>query len=102
VHSSGGRTRLGQTRPDVNRYLKWAFFEAGNAVSRHRKRWPRRHVVKLYERIRSRRGHAKAVGAVARHLAEATWWMLSRKEPYRDPALNKVRDVDGGASANGT
>lgn len=30
VHSSGGRTRLGQICGDVNRYLKWAFIEAGN------------------------------------------------------------------------
>jgi transposase len=25
VHSSGGRTRLGQICGDINRYLKWAF-----------------------------------------------------------------------------
>ena len=98
---SGG-TRLGATRPDVNRYLKWAFFEAGNVISRHRRKWPGRHVCRLYERIKGRKGHAKAVGAVARHLAEATWWMLSRKEVYRDPAQNKVRDVNEGASAAGT
>src|SRR5919198_935690 len=28
VHSSGGKTRYGPLRPDVNRYLKWAFIEA--------------------------------------------------------------------------
>jgi transposase len=28
VHSSGGRTRLGQICGDVNRYLKWAFIGA--------------------------------------------------------------------------
>jgi transposase len=28
VHASGGKTRFGPSRPDVNRYLKWAFVEA--------------------------------------------------------------------------
>ena len=32
VHSSGGKTRYGRTRKDVNRYLKWAYSEARNVV----------------------------------------------------------------------
>ena len=32
VHASGGKTRFGPSRPDVNRYLKWAFVEAANAI----------------------------------------------------------------------
>jgi len=32
VHSSGGKTRFGRVHPDVNRYLKWAFVEAGNLI----------------------------------------------------------------------
>jgi len=84
VHASGGKVRYGGMRPDVNRYLKWAFVEAGNSIARNRKHWPGRHVVYLYERITKRRGHSKAVGAVARHLAEATYWMLKRGEAYRE------------------
>ena len=30
-------------------------------------------------------GHQKAIGAVARHLAEATCWLLRGKEEYREP-----------------
>jgi len=85
VTASGGKTRFGPLRPDVNRYLKWAFIEAANAISRHQHRWPHRHVAGLYARIRQRKNHAKAVGAVARHLAEATYWMLTKGEPYREP-----------------
>ena len=44
VHASGGKVRLGQLRSDVNRYLKWAFVEAANAISRNHRRWPYRHV----------------------------------------------------------
>jgi len=87
VHSSGGKTRYGNLRPDVNRYLKWAFVEAANTISINKKHWPFRHSVKLYQRIRNKKGHSKAVGAVARHLAEATYWILKRKQEYRDPAL---------------
>ncbi|HEY3248918.1 MAG TPA: IS110 family transposase [bacterium] len=85
VHASGGKTYLGPVREDVNRYLKWAFVEAANAVCRVRRRHPARHVSRLYERIAHRRGHHKAIGAVARHLAEATYWMLSKAEPYQEP-----------------
>jgi transposase len=90
VHSSGGKTRYGSMRSDVNRYLKWAFAEAANMVSLHAKRWSSRHVVKLYQRLRKTKGHGKAIGAVARHLAEAAYWMLSKKEDYRDPSLGSI------------
>jgi transposase len=86
VHASGGHTRYGRTRPDVNHYLKWAFAEAANSVAVHHTRCPQRHVSQLYFRLRQRKGHSKAVGAVARHLAEAAFYVLSRQEPYRDPA----------------
>jgi transposase len=90
VHASGGKVRYGRLRPDTNRYLKWAFSEAGNSVAVNREKWPHRHVSKLYGRIRHRQGHAKAVGAVARHLAEATYWILSKKEPYLERGVSRV------------
>jgi hypothetical protein len=42
VHSSGDRTRYGRTRPDVNRYLKWAFAEAANSIAVNYRRCPDR------------------------------------------------------------
>jgi transposase len=90
VHSSGDKTRYGKLRPDVNRYLKWAFVEAANVIVRHHRSWPDRHVSRLYARLKPRKGGAKAVGAVARHMAEATYHVQSSREPYRDPALHRV------------
>jgi len=87
VHASGGRVRYGSLRSDVNHYLKWAYCEAANVICRFREHWPQRHVCQLYERLRQKKGHAKAVGAVARHLAEATWWILTKEEAYREPAV---------------
>ncbi len=85
ISSSGGKTFYGKVRPDVNRYLKWAFVEAANVVVVKQKHLANRHVVCLYKRIRKRRGHAKAVVAVARHLSEAAYWVLKKNEPYREP-----------------
>jgi transposase len=85
IHASGGKVRFGPSRSDVNRYLKWAFVEAANAICLTRGRAPHRHVSRRYERIGRRKGHAKAIGAVARHLAEATYWILSKGEGYREP-----------------
>jgi len=75
VHSSGGHTRLGQICGDVNQYLKWAFVEAGNLVVIHQKHLAGRHVVRLYQRVKRKRNYQKAVVAVARHLAEAAYWI---------------------------
>jgi transposase len=90
VHASGGKTRFGPCRPDVNRYLKWAFVEAANAICLNRSRAPRRHVTRLYERVARRKDHQKALGAVARHLAEATYWVLMKQESYREPKAAAV------------
>jgi transposase len=86
VHSSGGKTRYGQLRGDVNRFLKWAFMEAANVSGRFHKKHPEAHVSRLYARLRAQKGHAKAIGAVARHLAEAAYWVLSKNEDYKEPA----------------
>jgi transposase len=91
VHASGGKVRYGTLRVDVNRYLKWAFAEAANSVAVNHTRRPDRHVSQLYCRLRQRKGHAKAIGAVARHLAEAAFHVLRNKEMYRDPSLGRGR-----------
>jgi transposase len=78
--------RQGRCPHDCNVYLKWAYVEAANLISVHRKRWPERHVVQLYERVKERtKLHGKAVVAVARHLAEASYWMLKKQELYQEP-----------------
>ncbi len=75
----------------MNRYLKWAFAEAANSVAVNHTRCPERHVSQLYLRLRLRKGHGKAIGAVARHLAEAAFHVLSRQEAYQDPTVRPGR-----------
>jgi len=90
VNSSGGKTYYGRVRPDVNRYLKWAYTEAANIIVLQQDRLGDCHVVRLYQRVRQDHGHAKAVTAVGRHLAEATYGMLRNNEPYREPREKPV------------
>jgi transposase len=88
VHESGGHRYYGPMRSDVNQYLQWAFVEAANSAALNRRHHPHRHTSRLYERVVKRRGHKTAIGAVARHLAEATYWMLTKREAYRDPGAS--------------
>jgi transposase len=87
LHSSGGHTRMGQVCGNVDRNLKWAFVEAGNLVVINQRRLAGSHIVRLYQRIRRSKNHQKAVVAVARHLADASYWVLTRQEVYREPRL---------------
>ncbi len=90
VISSGGKTHYGRVRPDVNRYLKWAFTEAANAIVLQQHRLGDCHVLRLYWRIHQHKGHAKAITAVGRHLAEAAYWMLKNDEPYHEPGVKMM------------
>ncbi len=87
VHSSGGHIRMGQVCGNVNRNLKWAFVETGNLIVINQRGLVGTHVVRLYQRIKRKKNHQKAVVAVARHLAEAAWWVLTKQEVYRDPRM---------------
>jgi transposase len=87
LSSSAGKAHYGRMVKQCNTYLKWAFIEAANVIVRHRHHpnWRRKYVVHLFEQTRRRKGHAVAVGATARYLAEATYWVLKKGEPYREP-----------------
>ena len=89
VKASGVKIFHGPVRSDVNRYLKWAFIEAANTIVIYHKRWTGRHVACLYARLREKRGHSKAIVAVAKHLAEATYWVLKKEGSYRERTAKK-------------
>jgi len=81
---------MGRTNPKTMNILITG--AAGNSVMVNRKRYPDRHAVGLYNRVRCRRGHATAIGAVARHLAESTYWILTKKEPYLERGIKVFAD----------
>jgi transposase len=94
VHQSGEKRRYGGLRPDVNHYLRWAYIEAANVVCMNQRFHPEHHATRLYQRLRERKGHAKAVGALARHLAEATYHVWDKEQLDRDPGLKKGRSME--------
>jgi transposase len=96
VYASGGKTWMGHTPPTANHFLKWAFIEAANCVVRHQKKYALAHVTALYQRLKPQKGHAKASVALARHLAEASWWMLSKHQVYREPAPAAIASSKNG------
>jgi transposase len=90
ARESAGKKRKGKCPADCNTYLKWAFVEAANVISIHHKKWRQRHVSQLYACVKHRtKMHGKATVAVARHLAEASYWILSKQELYREPKSNR-------------
>ena len=84
IIASGGRIRHGGTCRNVNHYLKWGFVEAANCAVRI-KAYRQSHIGLLYERLYPAKGHGRAVVAVARHLAEASYWVLRKQQIYRTP-----------------
>jgi transposase len=99
THSSGGKSWRGSTPRACNHYLKWAFVEAANVIAAQRRRMhaSHPHVVRLYERVKGNtKLSGKAKVAVARHLAEACWWVLTRKQDYREPTSAAVASSNNG------
>ena len=78
-----GRLATATCANQSNQYLKWAFIEAANVVVRHRHHpaWKTKYVCQVYDQVCQRKGHSIAVGAVARHLAEAAFWILKSRQP---------------------
>ncbi len=87
VHASGGKSHNGPTSPQSNHYLRWAFVEAACCILMHRHRYAGYHALQLYDRVKAKKCHGKAAVAVARHLAESSWWILHKAEQYRQPGL---------------
>lgn len=99
VQSSGGKTWRGATSKESNHHLKWALVEAANTVAAHQSKWTEKypHAVGLYQRVKATtKLSGKAKVAVARHLAEATWWILTRKQDYREPTSARVISSNNG------
>jgi transposase len=76
---SAGRRRSGRTRKG-SKWLDWTLEEAALAAIRSRDAY----LAAQYQRLRPRRGHKKALGAVKHSIICACWHMLSTGELYRD------------------
>ena len=76
---SAGKRRSGRTRKG-SRWLSIALTEAAQANTRSRNTY----LSAQYRRLRTRRGHKRAIGAVRHSIIVACWHMLTTGETYRE------------------
>jgi transposase len=77
---SAGKRRSGRTRQG-SRWLGIGLTEAALAATRTKNTY----LAAQYQRLRPRRGHKRALGAVKHSMLVAIWHMLSTGELYNDP-----------------
>jgi transposase len=80
VHQSGDIDRRGPLTKHGPRWLRWAYIEAATHACRHRA-YRDRHQ-RIVKRLGRQRGPNVARVDTARRLATATWWMLTRQQPF--------------------
>jgi len=77
---SAGKRRSGKTRKG-SKWLRATLTEAAITAARTKNSY----LAAQYQRLRGRRGHAKALTAVGHSILTAVWHMLQTGELYRDP-----------------
>ena len=80
VYQSGEKDRRGPLSKRGPKCLRWAFLEAATTACRHPIYRDRYQTTK--RRLGKQRGAKVAQIDIARRLAAAIWWMLSRDEPF--------------------
>ncbi|MCA1701061.1 MAG: transposase, partial [Actinobacteria bacterium] len=80
---SAGKRRSGRTRKG-SRWLGIALTEAALAATRQTDTY----LGAQYRRLRGRRGHKRALGAVRHSIIVAAWHMLTTGEIYNDPGAD--------------
>ena len=79
---SAGKRKSGRSRK-ANSYVRSLLCEAANSARKTQSQFQG-----LYKGLVIRRGHKRAVMAIAHRMLEIIYLMLSRKEPYRDPGID--------------
>jgi len=88
-HQSAGKRRSGRTR-NGSKWLDWTLEETALAAIRTKDVY----LAAQYARLRPRRGHKKALGAVKHSIICACWHMLSTGELYNDLGGDYFRQRD--------
>jgi transposase len=80
VHQSGSKDHRGHLAKNGPKYLRWALIEAATHAAQH----PiyRQRYTHTKTRLGRQRGTQVARIDIARRLAEAIWWMLTRSQPF--------------------
>lgn len=81
VAQSGNQVRYGHINRQSNGFLRWALIQSARAAVRSST--PNRFQ-RIYQKVKARRGDKVAIVATARHLAESVYWVLTKREYYRE------------------
>lgn len=87
IRQSAGHTVHGRITRDGNKYIRWILIEAAQHASRFDPK-----LRGFYLRVAARRGHQKAITAVARKMLVSIYHVLKRQEEYhgqRDELLER-------------
>ena len=87
-HESAGRRKSGRTR-DGNRWLCQMLVQCAWAAARTK----RSYFHALYHRLKARRGHKRALIAVAHSILVTLWHLLSKSQPYADLGPDHFRQL---------
>lgn len=82
-HESAGKRYSGSIGQG-NRWLRSALVQAANAAARCKDTY----LAAVYRRLAGRRGRNKAIIAVAHRILTAAYYILTKREPYRDLGAN--------------
>ena len=81
-HESAGKRKSGQTRKG-NHAIRYLLCEAANAARRTNSA-----LKSKYQSLVGRKGHKKAIIAVAHHMIRTIFVLFTRRVPYRDPGID--------------
>jgi transposase len=77
TRESAGKTKKGHITKQGSSWLRWTMVQCAQVAARHDPR-----MKAFYERLRSRKGSAKALTAVAKEMLVIIWYMLTRRQLY--------------------
>ena len=81
-NESAGKRKTGKTRKG-NAIIRFILCECANAA-----RMTKSTLASKYKALKVRKSHKKSIIAIAHKLIRIIYFMLSRREPYRDPGVN--------------
>jgi transposase len=84
IRESWGKIKTGRITKQGSPLLRWILVQCALSAIRYD-----HHLRIFYERIKSRKGHGKAIVATAKEMFVIIWYMLTRHQLYR--YMNRAR-----------
>lgn len=88
TYQSGATVRHGRITRQGSKWLRWVLVEATLHYVRASGR-----LATFYHRLQRRKGTKIARVALARELARAVFWVLTKEEPYREPQVTRPETI---------